>query len=99
MTSLEQIDLTDPTVERLCALLRTRSKTGCFTYGTTLENNSEEDLVYWLRHTQEELLDAAAYIEKLISLLSSNEQLRKALELARLHHQIMEASSNVERGK
>ena len=45
--------------------IRQRAEVGAVKYGTTLER---KDLSFeqWLRHLQEELLDGAAYIEKLI---------------------------------
>ena len=45
--------------------IRQRADAGAVKYGTTLER---KDLSFeqWLRHLQEELLDGAAYIEKLI---------------------------------
>ena len=39
-----------------------RSKVGLSKYGVTTER-SDLDLVAWMRHLQEELLDAAVYIE------------------------------------
>lgn len=55
----------DPIVERVREKLRTRSAAGVAKYGTTL---AREDLthVQWLRHAQEELLDGALYLERLI---------------------------------
>ena len=41
-----------------------RSNAGFKEYGTTLADNNG-DVLYWLNHLQEELLDAAQYIEKL----------------------------------
>jgi hypothetical protein len=39
-----------------------RSAIGIKKYGTTLENNNKDD---YLKHLQEELMDAVLYIEKL----------------------------------
>ena len=41
-----------------------RSKAGEKKYGTTMER-SDLSLIEWLQHLQEELLDAAVYVEKL----------------------------------
>ena len=41
-----------------------RSKVGEKKYGTTMER-SDLSLIEWLQHLQEELLDAAVYVEKL----------------------------------
>lgn len=60
--------MSDPIVEAVVARLRERSETGKKKYGTDL---TRTDLSHkqWLRHLQEELLDAANYIEKLIQLV------------------------------
>jgi hypothetical protein len=42
-----------------------RSQIGITKYGTTLSNNNTDE---FLKHLQEELMDATLYIEKLISL-------------------------------
>jgi len=41
-----------------------RSKKGFQKYGTTLDRN-DIDLIGWLDHLQQELMDATLYIEKL----------------------------------
>jgi len=50
--------------EQVIDFLRTRAETGKRKYGVTMER---EDLSFleWLQHLQEELLDAAVYIEKI----------------------------------
>ena len=55
----------DPVVEAVCARLLARSRMGQRKYGTTL---AREDLnrADWLRHLQEELMDAALYVERLL---------------------------------
>jgi hypothetical protein len=55
----------DPVVEAVCARLLARSRMGQRKYGATL---AREDLnrAEWLRHLQEELLDAALYVERLL---------------------------------
>ena len=45
--------------------IRQRADAGAVKYGTTLERK-DLSFTQWLRHLQEELLDGAAYIEKLI---------------------------------
>lgn len=42
-----------------------RSEVGIAKYGTTLETNNKDN---YLKHLQEELMDATLYLEKLISL-------------------------------
>lgn len=52
----------DANVEAVRQKLLDRSKVGLAKYGVTTER-SDLDLVAWMRHLQEELLDAAVYIE------------------------------------
>jgi len=54
----------DPNVENVSDLLRSRMEAGFKKYGTTTERK-DIDLLGWLQHLQEELLDAAVYIERL----------------------------------
>jgi tRNA A37 threonylcarbamoyladenosine biosynthesis protein TsaE len=56
--------MTDKIVEKVIDLFKKRSERGLKKYGTTLDRN---DLTHveWLQHLQEELMDAALYIEKL----------------------------------
>ena len=54
---------TDPIVESVIQKYVERSKVGIEKYGTTLEENNHDD---FLKHLQEELMDATLYIEKLI---------------------------------
>lgn len=60
--------MSDPIVESVIEKLRSRSVRGLDKYGVGLDR---EDLsvVEWLTHLQEELLDAAGYVEKLIQML------------------------------
>lgn len=50
-----------------------RSEKGIDKYGTTLDR---DDLSFldWLKHLQEELMDATLYVEKLIRLSETNER-------------------------
>lgn len=56
--------LLDSNVYKVVKQLQQRSETGCKKYGTTTDR---EDISFagWLQHLQEELLDAAVYIERL----------------------------------
>lgn len=54
----------DANVERVRAMLHARSVVGYRKYGTTTER-TDIDLLGWIRHLQEELLDAAVYCERL----------------------------------
>lgn len=56
----------DTVVESLIEKYKERSEVGIKKYGTTLDR---EDLntLDWLKHLQEELMDASLYIEKLLN--------------------------------
>ncbi len=56
----------DPIVESVINQFKTRSEIGIKKYGTTLERNDLSTLD-WLKHLQEEMMDAVLYIEKLKS--------------------------------
>jgi hypothetical protein len=55
----------DQIVENVVSKYLERSQIGITKYGTTLESNNKDN---YLKHLQEELLDASLYIEKLMSL-------------------------------
>lgn len=54
----------DRNVQRVAETLKDRMEKGYIKYGTTTERN-DLDTLQWLQHLQEELLDAAVYIERL----------------------------------
>jgi hypothetical protein len=54
----------DKNVASVVQLLATRMEVGFKKYGVTTERK-DIDLLGWLQHLQEELLDAAVYIERL----------------------------------
>jgi hypothetical protein len=53
----------DPIVQRVKDKFDHRSSVGIQKYGTTLDKNNKDD---YLKHLQEELMDAVLYIEKLM---------------------------------
>jgi hypothetical protein len=55
----------DQIVENVIDKYYRRSQIGIGKYGTTLEDNNEDD---FFKHLQEELMDASLYVEKLIVL-------------------------------
>lgn len=59
----------DPNVDRVCQMLQDRSWVGFRKYGVTTERQ-DIDLLGWLQHLQEELCDAAIYVERLKQELS-----------------------------
>lgn len=54
----------DPIVLKVLAKYYERSQTGIRKYGRTLDRD-DLNLIDWLNHLQEELMDATLYIEKL----------------------------------
>lgn len=62
----------DNIVERVVSLFRSRSERGIEKYGTTLDKNELSNRE-WLQHLQEELMDAALYVEKLKSIIDERE--------------------------
>jgi len=57
--------------EQLIQKIRSRAAAGKQKYGTTMERTDLTN-AEWLKHLQEELMDAAVYIEKLISEIKSS---------------------------
>ena len=53
----------DEIVEQVVDKYQLRSQVGIKKYGTTLETNNKDN---YLRHLQEELMDATLYIQKLM---------------------------------
>jgi hypothetical protein len=53
----------DPVVERVCRKFVGRSDLGYKKYGVTLEEDPSE-MLEWLNHLQEELMDAVLYLQK-----------------------------------
>jgi hypothetical protein len=62
----------DNIVERVVSLFRSRSQRGIEKYGTTLDKNELSNRE-WLQHLQEELMDAALYVEKIKTILDEQE--------------------------
>jgi hypothetical protein len=55
----------DKIVENVVNKYLERSQVGITKYGTTLENNNKDN---YLKHLQEELMDATLYLEKIMYL-------------------------------
>lgn len=55
----------DQIVEQVVSKYTSRSEVGFKKYGTTLQENNKDS---YLKHLQEELMDATLYLEKLITL-------------------------------
>jgi hypothetical protein len=67
----KEITFRDPIIEKVVDQLVSRSDVGFQKYGVTLDRDAG-DITTWLQHLQEELLDAANYIEKLKQTLTSD---------------------------
>ncbi len=61
----------DPIVLKVLVKYYERSQLGIKKYGRTLDRD-DLNLIDWLNHLQEELMDATLYIEKLKSEVKSN---------------------------
>ena len=67
----KQITFRDPIIEKVVDKLVSRSDVGYKKYGVTLDADNSS-LLTWLVHLQEELLDAANYVEKLKQVLNND---------------------------
>lgn len=61
--SKTELEFRDPVVERVVKKFVSRSDVGYKKYGVTLHED-DQSLDTWLKHIQEELMDAVNYIEK-----------------------------------
>ena len=59
-------DCPDPIVEAVREKLKLRSQIGQRKYGTML-TRTDIDMLGWIRHAQEEALDLAVYLERLMA--------------------------------
>lgn len=70
--------------DEVCKKIQERAKVGKAKYGVTMER-TDLNIVEWLTHLQEELMDASVYVERLIqdykNFTSSNEILNLLKEL------------------
>jgi|TARA_B110000971_G_scaffold161975_1_gene165538 hypothetical protein len=57
------INFRDPVVERVVDKFVDRSDVGFEKYGVTLEDDPS-DMLAWLNHLQEEMMDAVLYLQK-----------------------------------
>lgn len=63
----------DSIVQAILLKFTRRSEIGQKKYGTTLDRTDLE-VLDWINHAQEELMDAILYLEKLRQMLSSSKQ-------------------------
>lgn len=66
MNAMDGILKKDKHVDSVVKNFQQRSQVGIEKYGTTLERK-DVDLLGWLTHLQEELMDATLYVERLKS--------------------------------
>lgn len=62
----------DPIIEAVLNKIKSRADVGMVKYGVSMHGNDGSTL-YWLRHAQEEAMDLANYLEKLIQLEGKND--------------------------
>ena len=55
--------MTDTLVKKICMRMLSRSNEGIIKYGNTMRT-AEKPIIDWISDTQEELLDAVVYLEK-----------------------------------
>jgi hypothetical protein len=67
----QEIEFRDPIIEKVVNQLVSRSDVGFKKYNVTLDGDNSS-LLTWLQHLQEELLDAANYVEKIKSVLAND---------------------------
>lgn len=60
----ESIKVEDSILIAVMTKYHERSKQGILKYGTTLDRN-DIDLIGWLNHLQDELMDATLYLERI----------------------------------
>lgn len=53
--------------EKVCSAILSRSKKGLYKYGVSMERDDLSRLE-WLKHAQEEAMDLAVYLQKLIEI-------------------------------
>jgi hypothetical protein len=58
--------MSDPNVDAVCAMLQNRAQVGLKKYGV---DTTRQDLTHieWLKHAQEEALDLAVYLQRIIT--------------------------------
>lgn len=65
--------MTDPNVDAVCAMLQSRAEVGLKKYGV---DTTRQDLTHlqWLKHAQEEALDLAVYLQRIITDIQSGQE-------------------------
>ena len=68
--------------DEVCKKIQERARIGKRKYGVTMEDE-QLPVLNWLIHAQEEAMDLAIYLQKLIEQFHSTEYLQKLIEEAR----------------
>ena len=66
----------DPNVNEICNEFELRACHGFDKYGVTTQR-TDLDLMQWIQHLKEELMDAILYLEKIESMFKLNENTKK----------------------
>lgn len=64
----------DPIVMKVLEKVKSRSDTGMKKYGVPMTRR-DVDTIQWLRHAQEEAMDLAVYLERVINDMGTNRKL------------------------
>lgn len=59
--------------ERVCKKIEERAETGKSKYGVTMER-TDLSTIDWIKHAQEEAMDLAVYLEKILELLTKEQK-------------------------
>lgn len=72
--------------DKVCEKIQERSKVGKSKYGVTMER-TDLNTIEWLTHLQEELMDAAVYVERLMGDIQlANDAMLNAREVLMKHY-------------
>ena len=78
--------------DKVCEKIQERSKVGKSKYGVTMER-TDLNTIEWLTHLQEELMDAAVYVERLMGDIQlANDAMLDARELLMKHYDWMQST-------
>lgn len=80
----DSIPKPDSIVASVVASFKQRSEIGIKKYGVTLDR-TDLGLLDWVQHTQEELMDAVLYLEKLKKTLSLTQDEGSSLQCSTIH--------------
>lgn len=88
----------DSNVDAVVAKMQHRSEVGLLKYGTTTDRQ-DIDLVGWLTHLQEELMDASIYVQRILkehndTLHSQNQERQSSQVFEEIVYQLREGSTS-----